>query len=413
MTLVMDAGNIKAQFPILNQKINGHDLVYLDNAATSQKPQEVIDAITNYYLTYNANVHRGLHTLSTKADKAWVDAHQTVADYINAQSIEEVFFVRNATEGLNWVVNTLGRRLQKEDVVIISEMEHHSNIVPWRMLKEEIDFTLEIIPITDSHDLDYNPLKQLVDKYRERITIVSLVHKSNVLGTTIDAKKVKQTISTTGAYFVLDGAQSIPHQRIDVQELDCDIFIFSGHKIYGPTGSGAVYVRKEIAQNLKPWMGGGDMIKEVKVDRVEFNDLPWRFEAGTPNIAGGIGLATAIKWLKKTIEENGGWVSYHKYQKELTDSLHNQLSEIQRVKLLTTSNSESIVTFEIEGIHTHDISSLLDERGIAVRAGFHCSQPLHEKLGSSGSVRASFGIYTTQEDIDRLVEAVKQIVEIF
>lgn len=409
----MNSVSIRKQFPILNQKVNGHDLVYLDNAATSQKPQEVIDAMNEYYTSYNSNVHRGLHTLAAKADKAWIQAHATVAEYLNADP-KEVFFVRNATEGLNWVVNTIGRqKLSKGDVVIISEMEHHSNIVPWRMLQKEKEFVLEILPITDSHELDFNHLKELVTKYGEKIKVVSLVHKSNVLGVTIDVEKVKNIISSTNALLILDGAQSIVHEKIDVKELACDVFVFSGHKLYGPTGSGAVYARRELLENLEPWMGGGDMIKEVKADSIEWNDLPMKFEAGTPNIAGGIGLAAAVKWFERTVHELGGWDKYRQIQGQLTRSLSVGLSSIEQVKLLTGPNSESIVTFEVTHMHTHDVSSLLDERGIAIRAGYHCAQPLHEKLGSKGSVRASLGIYNTQEDIDAMVKAMKEIVNIF
>jgi cysteine desulfurase/selenocysteine lyase len=393
--------------------VNGHNLVYLDNAATSQKPQEVIDAMNDYYTTYNSNVHRGLHTLAAKADKAWITAHKTVADFINA-SPEEVFFIRNASEGLNWVVNTIGRqRLKKGDVVIISEMEHHSNIVPWRMLRNEIEFTLEVLPITEIHELDFDHLQKLVEKYGEKIRVVSLIHKSNVLGVTIDVKKVKEVISPTKALLVLDGAQSIVHEKIDVQELGSDVFIFSGHKIYGPTGSGAVYGRKELLESLEPWMGGGDMIKEVKADSIEWNDLPMKFEAGTPNIAGGIGLAAGLNWFTRAIDELGGWEKYRTYQKELTSRLHEGLSKVRGVKMLSGPNSESLVSFEVGHMHTHDISTLLDERGIAIRAGFHCAQPLHEKLDSKGSVRASFGIYNTQEDIDAMTEAMSEIVEMF
>jgi cysteine desulfurase/selenocysteine lyase len=409
----MDLQFARKEFPILNQKVNGRNLVYLDNAATSQKPQAVINATSEYYSEYNSNVHRGLHTLAAKADKAWTAAHETVTDFINA-SPEEVFFIRNASEGLNWVVNTIGRqRLKKGNVVVISEMEHHSNIVPWRMLRNEIDFTLEVLPITETHELDFAHLEKLVEKYGDKIKVVSLIHKSNVLGVTIDAKKVREVISSTKALFVLDGAQSIVHEKIDVQELSCDVFIFSGHKIYGPTGSGAVYGRRELLESLEPWMGGGDMIKEVKADSIEWNDLPMKFEAGTPNIAGGIGLAVALNWFTRTIEKLGGWEKYRAYQKELTMRLHEGLSKVRGVKLLSGPNSESLVSFEVGHMHTHDISTLLDERGIAIRAGFHCAQPLHEKLGSKGSVRASFGIYNTQEDIDAMIEAMTEIVEMF
>jgi cysteine desulfurase/selenocysteine lyase len=409
----MNVQSIREQFPILNQKVNGHDLVYLDNAATSQKPQEVIDAMNDYYTTYNSNVHRGLHTLAAKADKAWIAAHKTAGDFINADT-QEVFFIRNASEGLNWVVNTIGRqRLKKGDVVIISEMEHHINIVPWRMLRNEIGFTLEVLPITETHELDIDHLQKLVEKYGNKIKVVSLIHKSNVLGVTIDVGKVREIIASTKALLVLDGAQSIVHEKIDVKELGCDVFIFSGHKIYGPTGSGAVYGRKELLESLEPWMGGGDMIKEVKADSIEWNDLPMKFEAGTPNIAGGIGLAAALNWFSRTIEDLGGWGKYRKYQKELTTRLHVGLSNVKGVKLLSRPNSESLVSFEVGHMHTHDISTLLDERGIAIRAGFHCAQPLHEKLGSKGSIRASFGIYNTREDIDAMIEAMNEIVGMF
>ncbi|MBI2357233.1 cysteine desulfurase [Candidatus Dojkabacteria bacterium] len=401
--------NIKSQFPIFN---NNKGLIYLDSASTTQKPEAVIDSIVQQYSNNNSNVHRGLYKIAYKTDTKWVEAHSIVAKYINAKSYKEVFFTKNSTEGLNWIANTVS--LSPDDVVVISEMEHHSNVLPWMKVSKEKGVILEKIKVSEEGTLDLSHLKELVSKYGNRMKVVSVLHQSNVLGTVNNVEEIVKVAKTVGALTVIDAAQSIAHMEIDVQKIGCDVLVFSSHKIYGPSGIGVVYCKEELLNSFEPWLRGGEMVKSVEEDNILYNDLPWKFEAGTPAIEAGIGLGIALKWFEKSVEELGGWSEFKRKEKALTTLLVDGLKEIEGIKLVGGEiEREGIVSFNIDGIHPHDISSLLDENGICVRAGYHCVQPLHQKLGLNGSTRVSLGIYNTKEDIEETIKQLKKVVNIF
>jgi cysteine desulfurase/selenocysteine lyase len=395
---------IRKDFPILHQKVQGHQLVYFDNAATSQKPQVVIDSLTNYYQGYNANIHRGIHTLAEKATVAFEDTRETVKNFINASSTEEIIFTKGTTESLNLIANSFGKKfIQKDDEIIISTLEHHANIVPWQMLCEEKGAKLRIIPINDAGELDYQEFEKMLN---EKTKLVSVVHISNALGTINPIEKMIVAAHKVGAKIVIDGAQSAPHLDIDVQKLDCDFYIFSAHKVYAPTGIGVLYGKKDILNEIPPFLTGGEMIKEVSFEKTTFNVLPYKFEAGTPNIADTIALKYAIDYVN-----NLGKTNISKHENELAKLASEGISQIQGVQLVGTAKEKaSIVSFIVKDIHHLDIGMMLDAQGIAVRTGHHCTQPLMKRLGISGTVRASFAVYNTKEEVNYFVEKLGEVL---
>ncbi len=395
----MIANNIKENFPILK---NG--LVYLDNSATTQKPAKVIQAIKEYYENDNANVHRGIYKLAQKATVLYEKAHEVVARFIGAK-FEEIIFTKGTTEGLNLLAYSLGKNLKAGDEIVLSEMEHHSNIVPWQQIAKEKGVALHFIPITKEYRLDLKKARELIT---DKTKIVSITHISNVLGTINPIKELAEIAHAVGAVMIVDAAQSVPHLPIDVKKLNCDFLVFSGHKMCAPTGIGVLYGRKELLEKMPPFLYGGDMISEVTFEQATWNELPWKFEAGTPNMASAAGLMAAIEYLQKIGMEN---ITVH--GRELTKYALEKLSAIPAVAVVgptTVENRSSVISFTIEEMHPHDLSEMLDKENIAVRGGFHCAMPLFSKLGIDGSIRASFYFYNTKEDVDRLVEAVNRIV---
>ncbi len=419
--------DIREQFPILKTKVEGNPLVYLDNAATTQKPQVVLDAIQEYYMGYNANIHRSSHILAKEATGRWKEAHQVVADFINAKSLKEVVFIRNTTEGLNLLVNTYGRKnLNSGDIVVISEMEHHSNIVPWQILQKEIGFEIRYIPVDENYDLDLNWLNELIKIEKERIKIVSVVHISNVLGTLNPVKEISRLAHMVGAFVIIDGAQSIPHMKVDVNDINCDAFVFSGHKVYGPTGSGVLYCKEEILKELPPFMGGGEMIMSVSKDSFELNELPWRFEAGTPDIESGIVLGKTLEWFANTVNEIGGYEQLISHERELMQTLFDEFDGIEWFKAFGKTDAENrygCLTFNIEGFsfkgckekrlenkEGDGIVEYISKKGVCVREGYHCAEPLHDRFGVGPTMRASFGIYNTKQDVQTFARLLKEAV---
>lgn len=419
--------SIRDQFPILKTKVNGKPLIYLDNAATTQKPQFVLDSINEYYTTYNANIHRSSHVLAKKATERWKEAHQVVADFLNANSYKEIVFTRNTTEGLNLLVNTYGRQnLSKEDIVIISEMEHHSNIVPWMILQKEIGFEIRYIPVNSHFELDLDWLMDEIKKEGRKIKIVSTVHISNVLGTLNPVKEVAKIAHEVGAFVIVDAAQSIPHIKVDVKDIDCDALVFSGHKVYGPTGSGVLYCKEDILEKLPPYMGGGEMILSVSKDSFEMNDLPWRFEAGTPDIESGIVLGETLKWFTKTVADMGGYDKLVEHERELMRTLFDAFDGIEWFKPFGKTNPEErygVLSFNIEGfsfkgckekrLENHEGDGIVEhisKEGVCVREGFHCAEPLHDTFHVGPTMRASFGIYNTSEEVKTFARYLKEAV---
>ena len=402
---VFDVENIREMFPILSRKLNDKTLVYLDNAATSQKPQVVIDALSNYYSHYNANIHRGIHTLAEEATAAYESTRVTVKSFINAAFPEEIIFTRGATEGINLVAYTWGRKnVRAGDEIIISGMEHHSNIVPWQILCEERKSILKIIPVTDSGELDMEAYKNLLSS---KTKLVSVVHVSNSLGTINPVKEIIDAAHRVGAIVMIDGAQSTVHLDIDVQELNCDFFAFSGHKVYGPTGVGVLYGKKDLLQSMPPFMGGGEMIKEVTFEKTTYADLPYKYEAGTPNIADTVALKSALDFINET-----GKDAIRKHENDLLQYATSQLEALPGLTIIGTAEEKvSVVSFVIANIHPQDIGVLLDNQGIAVRTGHHCTQPLMARFGIPGTVRASFAMYNTKEEIDRLVNGLQKAIK--
>ena len=397
-----DVNVIRKDFPILEREVNNKLMVYLDNAATSQKPQAVIDALNYYYSNYNANIHRGIHTLAEEATAAYEATRKTVKEFINAKSTDEIIFTRGTTEGVNLVAYTWGRKnIAEGDEIIISGMEHHSNIVPWQILCNEKKAALKIIPVNDEGELEMEEYKKLLSS---KTKLVSIVHVSNSLGTVNPVKEIIDEAHKKGALVFVDGAQSTVHLDIDVQEMDCDFFAFSGHKVYGPTGIGVLYGKKKILEEMPVFMGGGEMIKEVTFEKTTFNELPYKYEAGTPNIADTIALKVALDYVsetKKNIIRN--------HENDLLKYATEQLSAIEGLRIIgTAKNKVSLISFVIEGIHPQDIGVLLDNQGIAVRTGHHCTDPLMKRFGVPGTVRASFAMYNTKEEVDRLVAAINK-----
>ncbi|MBI3955462.1 cysteine desulfurase [Candidatus Gottesmanbacteria bacterium] len=406
---MFDPYTIKTDFPILKRKINGKPLVYLDNAATTQKPQTVIDSLVDYYTNHNANIHRGIHTLAEEATAMHEEARGKIAKFIGAKSPKEIVFVRNSTEAINLVAYSWGRNfLKKGDAIILSESEHHSNIVPWQILAKEKKIKLYFIPVKDDGKLDLDYFKKILTP---KVKLVSLVHISNVLGTINPVEEISKLAHEVGALFLVDAAQSVPRMPVDVQKLDCDFMAVSGHKMLGPTGIGFLYAKEEILNEMPPFLGGGDMIREVYLDHSGWNELPFKFEAGTPNIADAIALGTAVDYLEKIGMEN---IFLH--EKKLTEYALSRMSKLSYISIYgpkTTENKTGVISFSVKGIHPHDVAQLLDRKAIAIRSGFHCAMPLHQKLQMPSTCRASFYIYNTTEDIDRLVEGLENTVKIF
>ncbi len=402
----LDVYAIREQFPILESKIKGNPLVYLDNAATTQKPQVVLDALMHYYTHQNANIHRGIHTLAEEATAAFEDTRNAVQKFINAGSREEIIFTRGATEGINLVAYTWGRKnIKAGDEIIISTMEHHSNIVPWQLLSEEKGAVLKFIPITDNGELRLDEYEKLLSN---KTKLVSIVHVSNALGTVNPVKKIIDAAHQAGAVVLVDGAQSTVHLDIDVQDMNCDFFVLSSHKLYGPTGTGVLYGRKQLLEAMPPFQGGGEMIKEVSFNKTTYADLPYKFEAGTPNIADTIAFKAAIDFITGI-----GKKEIRKHEESLLAYATAQLEQLPGLTIIGKAKEKiSVVSFVIENIHSQDIGILLDNRGIAVRTGHHCTQPLMNRFCIAGTTRASFAMYNTMEEVDALVYGLQKTIKI-
>ncbi|MDN3675532.1 cysteine desulfurase [Flavobacterium branchiarum] len=398
---MLDIHKIRAEFPILSEKVNGKPLVYFDNGATSQKPQVVIDAISKYYQEINANIHRGVHTLSQLATDAYEISRVKIQHHINAKHLHEVLFTSGTTHGINLVANGFAAILKPGDEVIVSALEHHSNIVPWQMLCEKTGAILKVIPMNQDGELIISEYESLLS---EKTKIVTVNHISNALGTINPIKHMIEKAHAVGAAVLIDGAQAVPHLKPDVLDLDCDFYAFSGHKMCGPTGTGILYGKESWLNKLPPYQGGGEMIKEVTFEKTTYADLPHKFEAGTPNIAGGIVLGTAVDYMNSI-----GFENIQQQEKELLAHATKQLLEIEGLKIYGTGKEKaSVISFNINGIHPFDIGSIIDKLGIAVRTGHHCTQPIMNYFGIPGTVRASFSFYNTKEEIDLMVEAVKK-----
>ena len=403
----LDPRRLRQDFPILDQEVNGKPLVYLDNAATTQKPRAVIDAIANYYLHNNSNVHRGVHTLSQRATDDYEAGREAVRRFINAPAAEEIIYVRGTTEGLNLVASSYGRKYFKAgDEVIITGMEHHSNIVPWQILRKEIGISLRVIPFNDDGEL-------LLDEYEsmlnDRTRLVSVVHQSNALGTVNPITAIVELAHARGVPVMVDAAQSVPHMPVDVQALGADFLAFSGHKLYGPTGIGALWGRADLLNDMPPYQSGGEMIRSVTFEETIYNTLPHKFEAGTPDIAGAIGLGAAIEYLEAI-----GMDRIAAYEQALLNYGAEKLVGIEGVRLIGTAEERGgVLSFYMESAHPHDIGTILDAEGIAVRTGHHCAQPVMARYGVPATVRASLAFYNTTEDIDALVKAIDRVIEVF
>ncbi|MBI3589970.1 MAG: cysteine desulfurase [Candidatus Melainabacteria bacterium] len=407
---MFDINKIRKDFPILERKItDGNKLIYFDNAATSQKPKVVIDSLVKYYENYNANIHRGVHKMAEEATCAYEEVRQKVKSFIGARNEDEVIFTRNTTESLNLLAYSLGELFVNEgDEILLSEMEHHSNIIPWYILRSRKKIKVKFIPITDNYELDYKSLEQLVTK---KTKIISLTHKSNVLGTVNNIKKIAQIAKANGAVFIVDAAQSAPHLSVDFQDLGCDFLVFSSHKMCGPTGVGVLVGRREYLEKMPPFLGGGEMIRKVTFEDFTTNDLPWKFEAGTPNIADVIAFGVAIDYL-----QNIGLENIYKYECELTEYALDKLKQFDFLKIYGAKDCNKragIITFSNPVVHPHDIATIVDQYGIAIRAGHHCAQPLMKKLNVSATARASFYFYNTKEEIDLFVYALKKAFDYF
>ena len=403
----IDVERIRQDFPILHQEINGKPLVYLDNAATTQKPQAVIDAITNYYVKNNANVHRGVHTLSQRATDDYELARESVRRFINAPDDCEVIYVRGATEGLNLVASSYGRKYFKSgDEVIITGMEHHSNIVPWQLLGKELGIRLRVVPFNDDGELLLDEFEGMLN---DRTKLVSVVHQSNALGTINPVRTIVELAHAKGVPVMLDAAQSVPHMPIDVQELGADFLTFSGHKLYGPTGIGVLWGRADLLNAMPPYQSGGEMIRSVTYEETIFNVLPAKFEAGTPDIAGAIGLGAAIEYLEAI-----GMEKIAAYEQALMHYGAERLSSIEGLRIIgNAADKGGVLSFIMEAAHAHDIGTILDAEGIAVRTGHHCAQPVMARYGVAATARASLALYNTTAEIDSLVKAIDRVIEVF
>ncbi|HEV8335851.1 MAG TPA: cysteine desulfurase [Candidatus Polarisedimenticolia bacterium] len=406
-TARFDVERVRRDFPILDQRVHNRPLVYLDNAATSQKPLAVIDAVSGYYLRDNANIHRGVHELSQRATRGYEEVRAKIRRFINAGSDREIVYVGGTTGAINLVAQSYGRsRVGRGDEIILTTMEHHSNIVPWQILAEEKGAHLRIAPVDDRGELILEDLEKLLG---ERTRIVSMVHLSNSLGTVNPVREVIRMAHARGIPVLLDGAQAAAHLRIDVQELDCDFYALSSHKMYGPTGIGILYGKEKLLEAMPPYQSGGDMISSVSFEKTHYNRLPFKFEAGTPNIAGVIGLGAAIDYLEEI-----GIEAAAAHENELLAYATEAVSQIPRVRIVGTAPEKAgILSFVIEGVHPHDIGTILDEQGVAIRAGHHCTQPLMERYGIPATARASFAMYNTRQDVDALLAGIRKVLEVF
>lgn len=402
-----DIQKIRADFPILGREVYGKPLVYFDNGATTQKPRCVVEAMSEEYYNVNANVHRGVHFLSTQATELHEGARETVRRFINARSTAEIIFTRGTTESINLVASCFGEAFMSEgDEVIVSEMEHHSNIVPWQLLAERKGIRLRVIPVTDAGELDMDALERL---FSERTKIVSVTHVSNVLGTVNPVRRIIETAHAHNVPVMIDGAQSTPHFAVDVQELDADFYAFSGHKIYGPTGIGVLYGKEQWLDRMPPYMGGGEMIQSVSFESTTFNELPFKFEAGTPDYIAATGLARALDYVTAL-----GMDQIFAHEQQLTRYAMEQLQTIDGMRIIgTATEHDAVISFMLGDVHPLDVGTLLDRLGIAVRTGHHCAEPLMHRFGVPGTVRASFGLYNTTEEIDILVKGLRRVSQMF
>jgi cysteine desulfurase/selenocysteine lyase len=403
----LDLVAIRRDFPILDQMVNGQPLVYLDNAASSQKPNQVIDAISDYYRKDNANVHRGVHRLSQRATDAYEGAREKVRGFINAKSDKEVIFVRGATEAVNLVAQSFVRpKLSQGDEILVSHMEHHANIVPWQMLCEQTGAILKVIPMTIKGELELSDIDNLLN---ERTKILAVGHVSNALGTINPVKELIAKAHAKNIPVLVDGAQAVPHMTVDVQDLECDFYVFSGHKMFAPTGIGALYGKQALLEAMPPWQGGGDMILSVSFAHTQYNELPYKFEAGTPHIAGAIGLGAAIDYMQSL-----GVANIAQHEHDLLVEATKRLEALDGVRIIgTADNKASVLSFMIEGVHPHDVGTIFDQQGVAIRTGHHCAQPVMQFYGIPATARASFAFYNTFEEIDALVNAIQKVQELF
>lgn len=402
-----DVAAVRADFPILSQKVYGKPLVYLDNAATAQKPRTVIDAINAYYCTINANIHRGVYALSQKGTQMHEAARKTLQQFINAPKAQEIIFVRGTTEGINLVAQSWGRsNLKAGDEIVVSHLEHHSNIVPWQILCQQTGAVLKVIPIDDHGDVVLDTYRQLLSA---KTKMVSIAHISNALGTILPVKEMVEWAHDAGAIVLVDGAQAVPHRRVDVQDLGCDFYTFSGHKLFGPTGIGVLFGKESLLEAMPPYQGGGDMIRSVSFQKTTYNELPHKFEAGTPHIAGPIGLAVAVDYVQSV-----GLEVIQAYEHELLNYGTKALEAIESVRLIGTARQKAgVLSFVVEGVHPHDVGTILDRGGVAVRTGHHCAQPVMERFGVPATVRASLAFYNTRDEIDALVQGLKEVIKVF
>ncbi|MBI2575027.1 cysteine desulfurase [Candidatus Woesearchaeota archaeon] len=400
----MNAESLRADFPILRRKINGKPLIYLDNAATTQKPRQVIGAVRDYYENYNANVHRGIHRLSEEATDAYEAAHVKAAKFIGAD-FKEVIFTKNTTESINLLAYSLGLQLRKDDEILLSEMEHHSNLVPWQQIAKKVGAKVMYAKVSADGLIDMDDFSASISS---RTRIISIAHVSNVLGTINPVREMAKIAHDNGSLFVVDAAQSVPHMPVDVRQIGCDFLAFSSHKMLGPTGIGVLYGRSELLDSMQPFIYGGDMIREVTFGDTRFNELPWKFEAGTPNISGAIGFGAAIDYLK-----NIGMESVFSHEQRLSRYASDRLLSEPEIKVYGPKERAGIVSFNMGSIHAHDVAAILDQEGIAIRGGHHCAMPLMSKLGISGSARASFYLYNTKDEVDSLVSSLGRVRKVF
>ena len=400
---------MRKDFPIFKRKIRGKELIYFDSASTTQKPKQVLEVLDLFYKNFNSNVHRGLHFLSQKATEAFEETREKVRKFINAHSTREIIFVRGTTEAINLAASSFGKKFIKSgDEILISEMEHHSNIVPWQIVAQERGAKLKVIPITNSGELKIDECKKLLT---EKTKIIALTHVSNVLGTINPIKEIIKLARKYGTPVLIDGAQAAGHFKVDVQDLDCDFYAFSGHKMYGPTGIGVLYGKQELLEKLPPYQGGGEMIKRVSFEKTTYNDLPWKFEAGTPDIAGVIGLGAAIDYLQRV-----GMERVQRHEKELLEYGNKVVNSVPGIRVIGTAPEKTgVISFVFEGlkVHPHDIGTFLDREGIAIRTGHHCCQPLMERFKVPATCRVSFGIYNTKQEIDKLKAALQKAKKFF